>query len=550
MEAIRNVSIRLAEKPNISVGILLASITAFTLTRRSFHIKGPVVLNDPIPYVYNTVQYLTSHGDFMDRIIDLFKKHNVNVVKFYFALKPTYLITGTKNVQQIFGAARMMDGEFLPLRLMDKLWGMSKEEISRFGNDKTGRFKTPLAGTEASTPYRYWASHDKLNIDYMASPKLAATLATPYVHFLGKKLDQQPLGEWIDINFYHTMRRLMSECSTQALFGTKLGELNPDLIEAFWDVEAVTLSLAWGLPRFMIPDRYAKRDRLRVMTKKQVDYAWEHFDWDGPDAKADWDPLWGSAWSRESAVWMRDHGFSNQATAGRVCSTLLGLHSSSVPLTSWAIMEAIQDPFLFQSLREEALSCMSKDPTTGEMRFDQDKLIKMPLMESIYIECLRTHIYFNVSRLTREPIVVEGHTIEKDALIQVSTKIAHFDEDVWGVEGHPASEFWAWRHTNYLDILDEKSPSKPLEFTMKGRQNSFFPYGGGHVICPGRFFAKQEMILTIALLVTKFEIKMDGWAFFHNGSPSDRPARDDKNYAASIGVPPDREMKIKWRRLM
>ncbi len=53
-----------------------------------------------------------------------------------------------------------------------------------------------------------------------------------------------------------------------------------------------------------------------------------------------------------------------------------------------------------------------------------------------------------------------------------------------------------------------------------------FPYGGGTTICPGRFFAKQEILLTIGLLVSKFDIEFVEWTM-HDGSPSDRAPKND-----------------------
>ncbi|GKT43290.1 cholesterol 7-alpha-monooxygenase [Colletotrichum spaethianum] len=82
---------------------------------------------------------------------------------------------------------------------------------------------------------------------------------------------------------------------------------------------------------------------------------------------------------------------------------------------------------------------------------------------------------------------------------------------------------------------------------MKGRPSSFFPYGGGYVMCPGRHFAKQEIMLAIAVLVTKFEIEFVEWTN-SDGSKSDKPPQDDARFAGFIAMSPDRDAKIRWRR--
>jgi hypothetical protein len=53
---------------------------------------------------------------------------------------------------------------------------------------------------------------------------------------------------------------------------------------------------------------------------------------------------------------------------------------------------------------------------------------------------------------------------------------------------------------------------------------TFFYIGGGQQICPHCHFAKHEIMITIALLVSKFDIESVGWSKL-GGSPSDRPAQ-------------------------
>jgi cytochrome P450 len=85
----------------------------------------------------------------------------------------------------------------------------------------------------------------------------------------------------------------------------------------------------------------------------------------------------------------------------------------------------------------------------------------------------------------------------------------------------------------------------PLDGTLI---ESFVDLGGGHVICPGRHFAKQEIMMAIAILVTKFDIELVEWTTA-DGKRSDRPAQDNCDFAGAIAMPPDRDMKVRWRRL-
>jgi hypothetical protein len=143
------------------------------------------------------------------------------------------------------------------------------------------------------------------------------------------------------------------------------------------------------------------------------------------------------------------------------------------------MMHAIQDPVLFQALRKEALSVYEDDPLTGERHVNTQKLINLPLMQSVYVEAMRVHVSFNVTRQASQPLMIGGYAIEKGALVQACSKIAHFEEATWGVEGHPASEFWAWRHIKSVETVDSATGEvvHQDQFAMKGRPSSFFPYG-------------------------------------------------------------------------
>lgn len=230
------------------------------------------------------------------------------------------------------------------------------------------------------------------------------------------------------------------------------------------------------------------------------------------------------------------------------------------------MIELIKDRTLFEAVRTEAMEAYITDTNTGAKRIDAQKLINLPLLQSLYIEIMRLHVSFNVTRKVMQPIQVDGYMIEKGALLQTCSQIAHYEDAVWATSEHPASEFWAWRHVQYVDSRDDSTgeTTRQAQFAMKGRPSSFFPYGmflllsydadtdwlipgGGYVMCPGRHFAKQEIILAIAVLVTKFDIEFDEW-LDSTGKSSDRPAQDDSRFAGFIAMSPDREMRMRWKR--
>jgi cytochrome P450 len=234
-------------------------------------------------------------------------------------------------------------------------------------------------------------------------------------------------------------------------------------------------------------------------------------------------------------------------------------------MTAWFIIHLIQDKTLFQQVRDAAMTACTIDPTTGEKRLDVKKLGEIPLFQSIYAETLRMHVSINVTREVTEDMKLDGYALKKGYLVQTPSYIAHFDKSIWKDENHPAEEFWAERHIIYTDKIDSEGvPTRVASFSMDGRTGGYFPYGmanlnlsdiqliyfigGGISMCPGRHFAKQEMITAAALLIINFDIELLEYVN-SDGSKSDRPPKDDPSYCGTAAMPPDRDLKIRWKRL-
>lgn len=204
------------------------------------------------------------------------------------------------------------------------------------------------------------------------------------------------------------------------------------------------------------------------------------------------------------------------------------------------LLEIIKDRSLLQAVRDEVSTVTSTDLWTGKASIDSQKLVMLPLLQSIYAETLRLRINFNIMRDVKQPITLDGYAIPPGSLLQAPMQVAHYDEAIWGAAGHPASDFWAERYIKTVN-------GSRRVYSMAGSPASYFPFGGGANICPGRHLAKFEILTTIALVVSRFDIELVGWTN-RDGSPSHRAAEGDIRFCGAGAMPPDREMTIKWRR--
>lgn len=188
-------------------------------------------------------------------------------------------------------------------------------------------------------------------------------------------------------------------------------------------------------------------------------------------------------------------------------------------------MEIFKDPSLLQAVRDEVATVIQSDS-----EIDHQKLVALPLLQSIFTETLRLRVNFNIMRDIKQPITIDGHVIPEGVMLQAPMQVAHYNDKVWNTAGgHPAADFWAERHVRYAD-------GKRTYALAGSPTSSNFPFGGGANICPGRRLAKFEILTTVALIVSRFDIEFIGWTN-HDGSPSSRAAQSDKRFSGAGAMP-------------
>lgn len=103
---------------------------------------------------------------------------------------------------------------------------------------------------------------------------------------------------------------------------------------------------------------------------------------------------------------------------------------------------------------------------------------------------------------------IQGSIIPKQHVIVAPTTVAHMDPEIWstGLNGeHPLDQFWVGR---FLDYPSEPQSGSMPEFSSKNVAGSWVPFGGGPRQCPGRHFAKRQILLTIAMTVSLFDCEV------------------------------------------
>ena len=172
----------------------------------------------------------------------------------------------------------------------------------------------------------------------------------------------------------------------------------------------------------------------------------------------------------------------------------------------WCAFEIYRDPQLLRDIRLEAESCIISRSADGkEVEFDTDALVRQPLLQAVFIETLRLRVHGFILRYpSTQDLQVNEWTFPKKNIVLTCATTAHLNPDIWSTTqrgSRPANVFWPSR------FLKQTQDGK-VEFTLEGTEGSFVAFGGGVHACPGRHFAKREVLRTIALLVTLFDVEV------------------------------------------
>lgn len=422
-------------------------------------------------------------------------------------------------------------------KFVSSTFGVPKDFQRFFAADNTGLARTPLPGTYVKPEHRVDYLMHTFIIQFMTGKSLKS-LASRFTENMEARLEsincinssepRESLYDFVKVNMFHS--------SVTAMFGKQLFEIDPNFCDHFWQFEEGMPELAKGLPRFIYPKQYKARDVCleavrkwqRSLDKQRAadsDVAYEQ-------SKEDYDDFFGSG-----IVKKRHSAFANMdvmgvdARASEDLALLWGANSNATHAAFWLIYSIVRDAATEQRFLSEIRQAELPHADGDFVVYDISILCVIPFLQSLYAETLRLYVANIVLRSPRNvDISVGDWSIRRGEIIATMSYPMHHDETRFNTgtphEPHPLSEFWPERFLvrDSPKTLDGASRDQTnVKFSLKGTEGAWLPYGGGSNECPGRFFAKQEMLLTAALLIRNFEVKLEGdsaeidWRYFGSG---------------------------------
>lgn len=533
--------------PFLATACLLTAVRVYTTIRyrlaiqhqtpptRSTKVRAPPPVPYTIPILGHAISFLAPRpGQFWAQ---LFRSHphTTGACTLNLGGKANHILFSPSAVQALF-KARGPGRDGFNLQIVNKAFGLDLKECLRYfgigeGPDHTG--VTPVQ------------QQDNFHHHYMLEKKAVNELTANFMRVLNDQITHASKAERKEeeeVGLYAWLQDRMFTASTTALMGSRMLEVYPNLREDFFIFDRELLTMFFGVPKWLSPTPYRVREKaldalIEWQRRTQEECKGDPAD---PAGDIDWEPVYGSRVNRARQRYYASRGLSVRTRAGMDLGFLFGLNSNAIPATGWMLLHILNDESersLLSRVMEELETTKRDDGT-----IDIATLIALPLLQSIFHEVLRLYVDVLVTRELKEDLTLpldDGQRqilLGKDTVVMAPSWLGHRDEALW--TNPPSLQFHAER------FLKTDPETGKQVFTTSGTNGKFFPFGGGKTICPGRVFAKQEILGSVATVLMAFQIEPLGFLDDQGKSRKEFPGLA-KAYSGSGVMVMDGDMKVK-----
>ncbi|KAF2468300.1 cytochrome P450 [Lindgomyces ingoldianus] len=467
----------------------------------------PLLGSLPLTYIWNPRGFVLNSHNFFQRSHPV----RVKILNYEF-----YVVQGAENIKVIFKNSWACTSVPFVKFALGYAFGLPPKALSLYDKDNSGSGRVPHPDSTVEARNR---------VDYRVYQTLVKLLeGKGLLPFWSRFADDittrmctlQSRFEGSDWEHCTDLMRLVGDEATisfvNALCGPHLLRLNPTFLQDFWDFDHGSmhpneLTSVSGMPWILAPRAYAVRKRVLNAVRIWQKHARENYTDSARGADGD-DPFWGATFFRDRQnMFLEMDGFDHDAIASEDFGAIWAARNS-IATTSWTVFELYRDVELLEKVRGEVDACRIPGPD-GRIRFNIDALLRQPVLQAVYAETLRLRMHFYMIRMPdKVDMDIRDWVIPRRKVIVTSTTCAHMDTKAWntGVNNdYPIDQFWVGRF-----LKEPTHPTSTPAFSTKDLEGSWMPYGGGPRQCPGRHFAKRQILLTSALIVTLFDCEILG----------------------------------------
>lgn len=195
-------------------------------------------------------------------------------------------------------------------------------------------------------------------------------------------------------------------------------------------------------------------------------------------------------------------GVSPEDIAGVEVGGAFAVLGSTAPACFWVIYHLFSDPVILKECRAEVLALVHDQQGVSSIDVTSIKS-KCPILLSTLQEVLRfRHISVSARVVLQDEKLLDGkYHLKKGGMLMIPVTVMHSDPESWG---QTASVF---DHRRFLSTDSKQGiPSAKGSTASPIPRTAYRPFGGGHVLCPGRHFATTEILAFAALVILRFDI--------------------------------------------
>ncbi|KAH7407825.1 cytochrome P450 [Cadophora sp. MPI-SDFR-AT-0126] len=277
------------------------------------------------------------------------------------------------------------------------------------------------------------------------------------------------------VNLVRWGRYVLADAGTKAFLGPEIFDIDPDFVQNYLDWEDLSWKIPYGHPKFLSKDLFQAEEVL-------VQPLMKYFALD-PTQRPNLNWLFDFMQSDQRKIGLTAHD-----TAASAIIMLWAVHLNPGRLFFWTLTHILCSPSLTQKIRDE--TNLAFDLATNTFSISH-LMNSCPLATATWHEALRLYASSSVVRTCESTTVIGDKTIKAGDRLMSPLYFVHRSPHIWGDDAQDFNE-QRWLKEGFK--------------TPKG----YYPFGGGHMHCPGRFLAKQEVFLFIATVLREWDIEPVG----------------------------------------
>ncbi|KAH7383064.1 cytochrome P450 [Cadophora sp. MPI-SDFR-AT-0126] len=291
-------------------------------------------------------------------------------------------------------------------------------------------------------------------------------------------------GQGQTVDLYKWGRYVLADAGSRAFLGSEILGIDPDFVQHYIDWEDLSWKIPWNYPGFLSHDMYKARETLVQVFMRY--YTLE------PSQRPNLNWLFDRIRNEHQQLGM------SLRDAGTVALIVLwGVHLNTYRMLFWTLAHILASPSLTEAIRDETNSAF--DSKRGTLSISH-LMNECPILGAVWNEVLRLYASSSMIRSCVSPTTIGNKTVHVGDRLLGQFRPMHLSTSIWGDD---ALEF------NENRWLKDGGIKKP---------RGFFPFGGGHMHCPGRTLAKQEVFLFVATVLMNYDVQPVGERLKYNGN--------------------------------